>query len=188
MSFLAQHPFKRFSLGRAVALVSALLLSLLIFAFRDSLHELEPLGYAGVFLVALIGNATLILPAPVLVFVYVAGGTLGSPLLVGLLAGLGATLGEMTGYLAGFSSSGFIERNQAYNRVKKWVEDFGAWTIGVLAFLPNPLFDLAGFAAGTLGLRLRWFLLATFIGKVLKTTLVAYAGSMSIGWVERVFL
>ena len=188
MNLLARHPFKHIGPERAAALISVLMLSLLIFAYRDSLRELEPLGYVGVFLVSLIGNATLILPAPVLVFVYVAGGTLGSPLLVGLLAGIGTTLGELTGYLAGFGSSAFIEHNATYNKVKKWVEDFGGWGVGILAFIPNPLFDLAGFAAGTLGLKLRWFLLATFIGKTLKTTLVAYAGSLSIGWVERIFL
>jgi membrane protein DedA with SNARE-associated domain len=185
MSLLAQDPFKKLQPTQAAALGVAVVLTLIIFLNRGSLNELEPLGYVGVFLVSLIGNATIILPAPVLVFVFAAGATLPNPLVVGLAAGVGSTIGELTGYLAGFGSSAFVEHNKAYVKVKAWVEKYGGWAIGLLAFLPNPLFDFAGFAAGAMAMRLRWFLFATFIGKVLKTTLVAYAGSLSINWVQR---
>jgi membrane protein DedA with SNARE-associated domain len=184
VSLLAQNPFRRLQPKQAAALAVATVLTLVVFLNRASLERLEPLGYAGVFLVTLIGNATIILPAPVLVFVFATGATLPNPLVVGLAAGAGSTIGELTGYLAGFGSSAFVEHNKAYARVKAWVEKYGGWAIGLLAFLPNPLFDFAGFAAGALAMRLRWFLLATFIGKVIKTTLVAYAGSLSVDWVQ----
>jgi len=188
MRLLVHHPFKHLDYRHASALLGTLILAILVFVYRNSLHKLEGLGYAGVFLISLIGNATIVLPAPVLVFVFAAGATLPSPLLVGLVAGVGATIGELTGYVAGYGSSTLVEQNKTYNQIKSWIERFGLWAIGVLAFIPNPFFDIAGFVAGTMGMRLRWFLAATFVGKVLKTTLVAYAGSLSIKWVETFFL
>jgi uncharacterized membrane protein YdjX (TVP38/TMEM64 family) len=176
---------KKFGFEQATALGAALSISVLVFVFRDSLSRFATFGYTGVFLTSLIGNATLILPVPSLIFVFAAGGTLPSPLLVGILAGIGSTIGELTGYLAGFGSNTFVEHNKTYNRIKAWIERSGLWAIALLAFIPNPLFDLAGFAAGTLGIPLRLFLFATFMGKLFKNVLVAYAGSLSINWVER---
>jgi membrane protein YqaA with SNARE-associated domain len=184
----ADNPIKKITVPQLVALAVALIITVVIILNRDALHRLEPLGYGGVFLVALIGNATIILPAPVLLFVYAAGASMPSPLLVGLLAGIGATFGEVTGYLAGYGTTSFVEQNQLYSKIQQWVERFGAWAVGLLAFVPNPFFDIAGVAAGNLKMPFRWFLLATFVGKVLKTTLVAYGGSLSIGWIERLFL
>jgi uncharacterized membrane protein YdjX (TVP38/TMEM64 family) len=175
---------RKFGFEQAAALGAALSISVLVFAFRDSLSRFATLGYAGVFLTSLIGNATLILPVPSLVFVFAAGGTLPNPFLVGLVAGIGSTIGELTGYLAGYGSNTFIEHNRTYNRIRDWVERSGLWAIALLAFIPNPLFDLAGFAAGTLGIPLRLFLFATFMGKLFKNVLIAYAGSLSINWIE----
>jgi membrane protein YqaA with SNARE-associated domain len=145
------------------------------------------LGYAGVFLVSVLGNATLVLPAPALVFVFAAGGSLDSFWLVGVLAGIGATIGECTGYLAGYSGSDMVNRMHIYLRVKKWVQRYGAWAIGILAFIPNPLFDFAGLAAGAMKMRWQTFIAATLVGKLAKNILVAYAGSVSLGWISRVF-
>ena len=52
----------------------------------------------------------------------------------------------------------------------------------VLAFVPNPFFDLAGIAAGTLKIPILSFLFFTWIGKVLKMLLFAYAGAT---WLSR---
>jgi uncharacterized membrane protein YdjX (TVP38/TMEM64 family) len=51
-----------------------------------------------------------------------------------------------------------------------------------LAFIPNPFFDLAGVAAGTLKIPVFTFLLFTFIGKTFKMLLFAYAGASSLNW------
>jgi membrane protein YqaA with SNARE-associated domain len=49
------------------------------------------------------------------------------------------------------------------------------------AFLRNPLFDVAGLAAGVIGMKVRLFLAAVVIGRVAKNLLLAYAGD---GWLQ----
>ena len=78
-------------------------------SFGDQLVDLRGYGYLGVFLISLLGNATVILPVPSLAVVFAGGGVL-NPLLVGLVAGVGEPLGELTGYLAGYGGSAVIDR------------------------------------------------------------------------------
>ena len=52
----------------------------------------------------------------------------------------------------------------------------------VMAFVPNPLFDIAGMAAGTLKMPLSRFLLFCWIGKTLKMLMFAYFGASSMQW------
>ncbi len=56
------------------------------------------------------------------------------------------------------------------------MEKYGDITILVLAFIPNPLFDLAGISAGILKMPVWKFLLFCVIGKILKMMMFAYAG------------
>jgi uncharacterized membrane protein YdjX (TVP38/TMEM64 family) len=155
-----------------------------IVAFEDRIVGLSHLAYAGAFLAMLIGNATVILPVPGLIIIFVLGRTL-SPLLVGLAAGPGAALGEMSGYLAGYGGSAVIDNFALYDRIRGWMERHGLLVIGVLATIPNPIFDMAGIVAGSM--RIRWwkFLLAALIGKTIQGIAVAYAGALSLGWVEK---
>lgn len=159
-------------------------ISAAIFAFRDQFSQLAAVGYPGIFLVSLLSSATIILPAPSLALVFAMGSAL--PWLpVGLAAGAGEALGELTGYAAGFGGRTVIEDQKAYKRLESWMQRRGSITIFVLSVIPNPLFDLAGIAAGTLGYPLWRFLLIAWAGKTLKTTLVAWAGSQSIALVEQ---
>jgi membrane protein YqaA with SNARE-associated domain len=161
-----------------------LAISVLIFSFRDRFAELAAIGYPGIFLVSLLGNATIILPAPSLALVFAMGSAL-PPLLVGLAAGIGEALGELTGYAAGFGGRAVIQDQRVYDRLEDWMQRRGGITVFVLSVLPNPFFDLAGIAAGTLRYPLWRFVLVCWLGKTIKTTLVAWAGSQSITLVEQ---
>jgi membrane protein DedA with SNARE-associated domain len=169
---------------RVLVILAVLGISLAIFALREQLIQLAALGYVGVFLISLLGNATIILPAPSLALVFAMGGVL-SPLLVGLVAGLGEALGELTGYAAGFAGRAVIEDYQTYQRLVGWMERRGGITVFVLSAIPNPFFDLAGIAAGTLKYPVWRFLLFCWLGKTLKTTLVAFAGAYSVTLIEQ---
>ena len=177
-SFWTSTPF------RILVIVVVLGISVAIFALRDYLVELAALGYLGVFLVSLLGNATIILPAPSLALVFAMGAAL-NPLLVGLAAGLGEALGELTGYAAGFAGRAIIEDHKTYRRLVKWMQVRGGITVFVLSVLPNPFFDLAGIAAGSLRYPLWRFLLFCWLGKTVKTILVAWAGSQSVALIEQ---
>ena len=147
--------------------------------FRDRLKELERYGYAAVFLVGLVSNATLILPVPGLAVSSVMGGVL-NPWIVGLVGGVGQALGELTGYLAGYSGQTLVDGNPTYNRLTRWMQRYGALTIFVLAIIPNPVFDLGGMAAGTLRFPLWKFLASCTAGKVIKNIAFALAGYYGI--------
>ena len=140
---------------------------------------LRGLGYVGIFLVGILGNATVIFPVPSLAIVFAAGSVL-NPLLVGLVAGVGEPLGELTGYLAGYGGSAVVQDGPRFQRIKLWMERRGFLTLFVLSAIPNPVFDLAGIAAGMVGFPVGKFLLACWLGKSLKGVVVAYLGSLSV--------
>lgn len=169
---------------RIVVLIIVLGITGLIVYFRDRIQQFAAYGYPGVFLVSVAGNATLVLPAPSLAFVFAMGAVL-QPVLVGLAAGAGSTIGELTGYMAGFSGRALIENRARYDQVTAWMRRNGALTILVLSFIPNPFFDVAGMASGALKYPLWKFLLYCWVGKTLKTTLVALAGAQSVTFIER---
>ena len=177
-SFWTSKPF-RFLI---IALVLAI--SVAIFSFRTQFAELAAVGYPGIFLVSLLGNATVVLPAPSLALVFAMGSAL-PPLLVGLIAGTGEALGELTGYALGYGGQAVIENEVAYGRLVAWMQRRGGITVFVLSVIPNPFFDLAGIAAGSLRYPVWRFLLFCWLGKTIKTTLIAWAGSRSIELVEQ---
>ena len=154
--------------------------------FRQQLVALRGYGYLGVFMIGLLGNATVILPVPSLAVVF-AGGSVLNPLLVGLTAGVGEPIGELTGYLAGYGGRAVLPEGRAVARLEHFMKNHGFLTVFVLAAIPNPLFDLAGILAGVLQFPVRRFLLACWLGKSLKAILVAYLGSISIDLVGRWF-
>lgn len=169
---------------RLVALLAVVAITLYIFSIRDKVEQFAGLGYPGVFLVALLANATVLLPAPGVAVIY-AMGAIFNPFGVGLAAGTGGALGEISGYLAGFSGQAVVERMDIYNRIKPWVEKYGGWAILVLSAIPNPFFDVAGIAAGIARMPLRTFLLFTWIGQLIKMTAFALAGHYSITLIDQ---
>ena len=164
---------------RVLALLAVIGITLYIFSIRDRVEQFAALGYPGIFLIALLANATVLLPAPGVAVIY-AMGAIFNPFGVGLAAGTGGALGELSGYLAGFSGQAVIERTELYDRIKPWVQKYGGWAILVLSAIPNPFFDAAGIAAGIAKMPLRTFLAFTWVGQIIKMTLFALAGHYSI--------
>lgn len=171
---------------RILALFAVVGITLYIYSIRERVDQFATLGYPGIFLIALLANATILLPAPGIAVIY-AMGAIFNPLGVGLAAGAGGTIGELSGYLAGFSGQAVVERTDVYNRVRPWVEKYGGWAILVLSAIPNPFFDIAGIAAGIAKMPLRTFLVFTFVGQLIKMTLFAVAGYYSIAWLTGLF-
>ncbi len=144
------------------------------------LHELRQYGYAGLFLISLIGNATVILPVPSFAVAFAMGGVL-NPIGVGIVSGLGATIGEMTGYLAGVGGRAVIEKQAIYVRLEKWMRKGGPLVIFVLAAIPNPFFDVGGMVAGALRMPAWQFFLAGWAGKSVRFMLLALSGQFLLG-------
>jgi membrane protein DedA with SNARE-associated domain len=170
------------ALLRILAVLAVIGITVYVYSIRDRVEEFAQLGYLGAFLIALIANATVILPAPGVAIIFAMGAVI-NPLGVALAAGAGGALGEMTGYLAGYGGQAAVENTQTYNRIHPWVEKYGAWVILVLSAIPNPFFDVAGIAAGIAKIPVWKFLLACWVGVTLKMMIFAYAGAYSIDWV-----
>lgn len=162
---------------RGLALVFVIAISVAIFSLPEDLAErLKDFGYPGIFLLSLLTNATLVLPAPGLLLVFSFGARF-APFGVALAAAAGATVGEVSGYLAGFSGQAVVERSERMQQLEGWMKKNGPLTIAILACIPNPLFDFAGILAGALKMPLPTFMFWVFWGKLVKMLIVAYAGA-----------
>jgi uncharacterized membrane protein YdjX (TVP38/TMEM64 family) len=180
---------RRLTFWRILALVGVLGLIVTLFLLRDQVKKLQQYGYAGIFLISIAANATVIIPLPGVAFT-TAMGAIFNPVGVAVAAGLGAALGELTGYLTGFSGQGVVEKAATYQRLVGWMRQhqrLAYVAISGMAFIPNPFFDVAGMAAGALKLPIWKFLLACAVGKILKMLMFAYAGYFSIGWLTNIF-
>jgi membrane protein DedA with SNARE-associated domain len=166
---------KRLIVLRWLALIFVVVLTIILFLNRDSIQYLERFGYVGIFLASLLTNASLILPVPG-VLITSAMGAVFNPLLVALAAGGGAAIGEISGYLAGFSGQRIVEKTKWHEKLENWMNKYGDLTIVVIAFIPNPAFDIVGMMAGAMRIPLFRFLILCFIGKVLKMLVFAYGG------------
>lgn len=169
------------NLLRALALLAVIGITAYIYSIRSRVEEFEQFGYAGVFLIALMANATVLLPAPGVAIIY-AMGAVFNPLWVGLAAGTGGAVGELSGYLAGFSGQAIVEKTHIYERFHPWVEKYGGWAVFVLSAIPNPFFDVAGIAAGMVKMPVQTFLVFTWAGQIIKMLFFAMAGYYSLEW------
>lgn len=171
---------------RGVILLAVIVLTVFLVIKREEIQALKAFGYPGIFLFSILANATILVPVPGVVFTS-AMGAVFNPFFVSIAAGAGAALGELSGYLAGFSGQAVVESSERYHRVVHWMEKYGDITILVLAFIPNPLFDLAGIIAGILKMPVLKFLFFCIIGKILKMILFAYAGNWVMTLLENIF-
>lgn len=171
---------------RVVTLVFVLALTCLLVIFRNEVVKLQGYGYPGIFLFSILANATIIIPMPGVLFTS-AMGAIFNPWWVALAAGSGAAIGELSGYLAGLSGRDLIARSKTSDRVEYWVTRYGGLAIFVLAFIPNPLFDMAGITAGALKMPVKKFLLFLWLGKVCKMLVFALLGSSIMHLVDIYF-
>ena len=162
--------------------------------------ELDPglvmtFGYLAVFLLGVLGSVTFFLPMPVLTLVF-AGATVLNPILLALAAAAGITLGMAGCYALGKAGSRLAARSQPDpgSRLHGWIQRVTAWYtshVSIASFLvaaiPNPVFDYAGYVAGLAGVDQKRFLLATFLGKVVQALVVALLGYYAFEQISRVW-
>ena len=160
----------------------AILLAAIVFASAALLFlpinykALGVYGYLGVFLVTLLGTGAMVLPVPYLGFIALAGRDL-DPVLVALVAGAAAALGELTGYLVGYTGRALMGRNRWYRFLEAQIGRFGVPIVFLGAAVPNPVFDAIGVVAGATRMPVGVFLVACFLGRVLRLYLVALLGT-----------
>ena len=155
----------------------------MIFEFLVSL--VYAFGYLGVFLGSLLGSATIFLPVPSFLIVFIAGSLL-NPLAVGILAGIGSALGELTSYFIGRGlhyGKKKLSKKKGIRKNRGWIEKFNKWFRGrygfaliiIFAALPLPD-DIIGLYCGIIRYGWKRFFVASLIGKLVLGILTAYAG------------
>ena len=180
---------RRLLLARVLALSTVIAITIYVYNIRDQAEELARYGYPGIFLLSILANTTILLPAPGILFVFFMGAVF-NPFGVAIAAGLGAAIGELSGYLVGFSGQAIVEKTTNYKRILGWMQKnqmMANLVILVLAFIPNPFFDLAGISAGTLRIPVARFLFFCAIGKILKMGVFAYAGQAGISSLQELY-
>jgi uncharacterized membrane protein YdjX (TVP38/TMEM64 family) len=171
---------------RIVALLFSVGITLVLFLYRERIAQFSTYSYLGLLAISIIGNATVLLPVPSLAATFVAGGIF-NPVLAGIVSGTGMAIGELSGYLAGYGGTAIVATtdHEVFQRLQGWMQRHGFLTILVLSAIPNPIFDLAGIAAGMSHFPVGSFLAACFLGKAVKGLLFAFAGAHSLPWLER---
>ncbi len=148
----------------------------------------ETWGYLGIFLINIIGSATIFFPVPAFAVVFLFGAIL-NPWLVGIIAGVGAAIGELTGYVLGIGGSHVLKKRNKkwFDRAKKWSEKRGLFPV-IILFAATPIpYDIIGILCGVIKYDLKKFFLATLIGKVVISIILAWAGFYSMSWVLAAF-
>lgn len=172
----------------------ALALVLLYFILGLSPHDVEDAGYAGLFGLALLRSASVVIPMPGGGLTFIAGGLLEGawgipgPVLVALTVAVAESIGEFTGYAAGMGGARMLENKKWYIRVKEWVMKHPFSTIFVMSMTPSPVFDVAGIAAGATRVPIRIFYPAMLGGKFIRGLVVATAGFYGISLIEKIIL
>ncbi len=158
---------------------SLILLSIILFfpVFYQIRHaEFRSLGLLGVFLLNMLGSATIFLPTPAFLSVGITA-TKVNPLLVALVASFGGALGEGTTFLFGYTSSKAfnLEKRRMLMKFKKNIFDRYGWAvIFVMALVPNPFFDGIGMVAGLAKYPIKRFLFITFMGRFFRYLVLGY--------------
>jgi membrane protein YqaA with SNARE-associated domain len=145
--------------------------------------HLGRLGYVGAFVMAGIANASVILPVPY----YPVIARLAQALNVWgviLAAAAGSALGESVAFFVGRTGRGAVKQSRINGWMQRQIRH--PWRAGLVLFAlsapPNPAFDFAGLLAGALGVPLWLFLVSVFLGRIVRMSLVAFAG-LALEWI-----
>jgi len=177
----------------AVVAVLAVCIASLAVALQLGPADVQRWGYPGLFAIALLRSASVVIPVPGAGITFAGGALLDShfgvpaPVLVGLTVAFAESIGEFTGYAAGLGGSRMLESGRFYQRVKAWVQRRAALTIFLMSLFPSFVFDVAGLAAGATGVPVRIFYPAMLLGKIFRGISVATLGYYSVDFVEGLF-
>ena len=158
---------------------------------------LVSIGPFGLFLAAIIGNASLFLPLPVdlliipLSLVDYFGLGVVTPFILGLIVALGASIGEFSGYLVGLAGIKSFETMkkkeiEQLKILKERLETVGIPLIAFFSFTPLP-FDLIGIAAGLAKYSKTKFFIGCLLGKIPRYIILAYAGYFGVTFLTHFF-
>ena len=136
-------------------------------------------GYAGIFIVSVIGNVIPFIPIPYLavVFFYSALIPYSNPLLIGLVSGLGGGVGKLIIYVMSMGASKLLpqEKVRRLEALKRLLGNYGALAVFLFAVTPSPD-DIVIALLGMMHYSVVKFFAAVTLGKVVISLATAYFG------------
>lgn len=169
-------------IGGITGIVLTILMALAVIYFKDSIRALQGYGYLGVFIISILGGATILVPVPMLAVVLAMGGVMQHPWLVAISAASGELIGAVTIYMTGHHAGRVLSNSKhgkiqsAYDRMLGLMARRGSLTLFIVASVVNPFFYPTALAAGALRFGLKRYIPIVFIGKIIKSMTVVYIG------------
>jgi membrane protein YqaA with SNARE-associated domain len=164
----------------AAGVAGLVALNLAVYYAPIDYRALSSFAYVGAFLVCFLANAVVAIPVPYIPIIAHLGATADSAALVVVLAALGSVLGESVAFLLGRAEQGLVSEHPLYKRLHRLAER--KWLSGLVLFglaVPfNPLFDVAGIAAGAIGMRYRVFFVAVFAARLIRLAVIVWLGAL----------
>lgn len=171
----------RHHIAIAVSGVAALVaLNLAVYFAPIDYRALTSFAYVGAFLVCFFANAVVAIPVPYIPIIAHLGATADSAWIVIGLGALGSVLGESVAFAIGRAQQGLVSEHRLYQRLHRLADR--KWLAGLVLFalaVPlNPLFDVAGLAAGAMGMRYRVFFVAVLTARMIRLALIVWLGAL----------
>lgn len=151
------------------------------------LAALQSYGYAGTFIIGLLGNAVPFLPVPYLVPIFLLS-TILNPLWVAISVGIGASFGKCVSYLIGRGGWRMLgeKRQRELECFSTLLGKYGAVAVYLFASLPLPD-DIIVIPFGMMKYSFKRFFAALILGKLTLGLIVAYTASYSFE-IAKIFL
>jgi membrane protein YqaA with SNARE-associated domain len=169
---------RRSTLRAALIGLLALLFNIGVFFLPIDYSAFGGYAYFGVFLITLIANATVIIPVPYPAVIARVATQSDNLALVIIAGALGSAIGESVAFFVGRSGRGAVEDTRFYRWVQQQMRH--PWRAFALLFglaaPPNPVFDVAGLAAGALGLPYWLFFAAVTLGRMVRIGIFVLVG------------
>lgn len=159
---------------QVVFLIGILALSIFVMLNKEIIQNIGNYSYFALFVCCFLSNASVFLPAPGLIMVMAAAVAM-NPVIVAVIGALGMTCGECIGYFGGLTGRRLINSTPKSTGILDVLRTHGIVTVFLFAFIPFPLFDFVGVAAGYLKTDLFKFFAACYMGKLFKSMVIVLA-------------
>jgi membrane protein YqaA with SNARE-associated domain len=146
-------------------------------------------GYLGIFLISLLGAASVFIPIPSSVVIFILGGSSTfEPLWIAVAAGLGAAVGEFSGYLIGLGGRKVISdrHKRKMDILMRLFRKFGPAVVFFFALTPLPD-DLLFIPLGVMRYGIIRAFVPALLGKFCSNLIIAYAGRFSLDIIRDIF-
>ncbi len=165
------------------AIFALLFVNVAVFMLPIDYRVFGAWAYPGVFFITFLANAAVALPIPYLPVVGQVARTAEFVPLVVLTAALASVLGESVAYAIGRIEKDLFSEHRVYRRLQSLVGKpvRAGLVLFVLAVPLNPLFDVAGIAAGALGIPYRIFFWSVLIGRLARFAIFVWGMAAIFG-------